>query len=81
MAVGWLIGKARSVAPLDGFWLTNPASVIVGLILCNEVSREAGSVLEHWGLTVWALRGVAACPIYAWLFFAAASGLRRGPAG
>ena len=78
-ATGWLVGKVRAVMPLDGYWLANPASIVAGHVLGASLFGEVDP-LEHWGLTLWALRGIVMCPIYAWLFFGAAA-FSRGPGG
>jgi hypothetical protein len=79
VAAGWLVGKARALSPLDGYWLANPVSIVVGHILCAVVFT-AGYEFEHWNGTMWALRVLVLCPVYAWLFYAGAAPRSRGAA-
>jgi len=78
-ATGWLVGRTRTLTPLDGYWLANPPSVVAGHVL-GAWLFGAVDALEHWGGIQWALRGIVMCPIYAWLFYRAAA-FSREPGG
>ena len=71
---GWIAGRMWSVAPFDGLWLTNPASVWIGHLLCRRLFSVAGYAFERWSPLELGLQLIALCPIYAWVFFLAAGG-------
>ncbi len=77
LASGWLVAKARRILPLDGYWLANPVTIVVGHVLCALAFR-VGYEFAHWNGTMWLLRVVVLCPVYAWLFYAGNAGIPRG---
>jgi hypothetical protein len=75
-AAGRLARRFAAAGPLDGYWLSNPVSAVVGLALFAAVEPAMKTDFEHWGEAMWLTRVFGVVPIYAWVFHLGATGGR-----
>jgi hypothetical protein len=70
-----MVGSRETVRPLDGYWLTNPVSLAAGYVLYHAVlgHRLPYAEYKYWGAAMWVVQVLLACPVYAWLFYKAAT--------